>query len=160
MSEAKLIAGDLFEKVAGLAETSPRRRMNFNFHQAPEDNAHRLLNVLLAGAYVRPHRHTTPLKSETFLVLEGQVDAILFDDQGRITARYPLGAETPAGHVWGVDIPEGAWHTIVPRTARAVCFEVKPGPWDPATDKEWATWAPAEDSPAAAEYCRKLLQEE
>ena len=159
MSEAKLIADDLFETVAGLAAASPRRRMNHNFHQAPEDNAHRLLNVLLKGAYVRPHRHTTPPKSETFLVLEGQADAILFDDQGQITARYPLGAETPAGHVWGVDIPAGAWHTVVTRSARAVCFEVKPGPWDPSTDKEWAPWAPSEDSPAAAEYYRTLLQE-
>jgi hypothetical protein len=39
-----------------------------------------------------------------------------------------------------------------------VCFEVKPGPWERATDKEFAEWAPAESDPAAAEYLRRLLE--
>jgi cupin fold WbuC family metalloprotein len=115
--------------------------------------------VLLRGTYIRPHRHSAPPKSETFLVLEGIADVILFDDEGRVTARYSLGAEAHEGRLWGVDLPPGVWHTVLPRTALAVCFEVKPGPWEPATDKEFAPWAPAEDSPSAAEYCRLLLED-
>jgi cupin fold WbuC family metalloprotein len=156
MSEVKLISAALFETVADLAAASPRRRMNHNFHQGPADNPHRFLNVLLRGTYIRPHRHSAPPKSETFVVLEGLADAIVFDERGAITARYSLGAETPDGRLWGIDVPPGVWHTVVARTARAVCFEVKPGPWEPATDKEFAPWAPAEDSPSAAEYCRML----
>jgi cupin fold WbuC family metalloprotein len=158
MSEAKLISAGLFEALAGLASASPRRRMNHNFHASADDNPHRFLNVLLRGTYIRPHRHLAPPKSETFLVLEGVADAILFDDEGRILARYSLGALTPEGRLWGVDLPPGVWHTVLPRTARAVCFEVKPGPWEPATDKEFAPWAPPEDSPSAPEYCRLLLE--
>ncbi|HUE00423.1 MAG TPA: WbuC family cupin fold metalloprotein [Bryobacteraceae bacterium] len=158
MAEVKLISGSLFETVAALASGSPRRRMNHNFHSGPVDNPHRFLNVLLRGTYVRPHRHSAPPKPESFLVLEGMADVILFDDGGSITARYSLGAETPEGHLWGVDLPPGVWHTVLPRTARAVCFEVKPGPWEPATDKEFAPWAPPEDSPSAAEYCRMLME--
>lgn len=157
MSETKLIPAELFETVAGLAAASPRRRMNYNFHEAATDNPHRFLNVLLRGTYVRPHRHCAPPKSETFLVLEGVADVILFDDTGAITARHSLGADTPQGRLWGVDIPPGVWHTILPRTERVVCFEVKPGPWEPATDKDFAAWAPAEGSPDAADYCRTLL---
>ena len=158
MSEVKLISAGLFDRVADLAAASPRRRMNHNFHEAADDNPHRFLNVLLRGTYIRPHRHLAPAKAETFLVLEGVAVAILFDGGGAITARYPLGAETPEGRVWGIDLPPGVWHTVLPRTERAVCFEVKPGPWMPATDKEFAEWAPAEDSPAVAEYCRILLE--
>ena len=157
MSEAKLIPAGLFETVAELAARSPRRRMNHNLHEAPGDNPHRFLNVLLRGTYIRPHRHTSPPKSETFLVLEGVADAILFDDRGAITARHSLGAETSEGRLWGIDIPPGVWHTVLPRTARAVCFEVKPGPWDAATDKEFAPWAPEEGSPSVEDYCRMLL---
>lgn len=158
MSQAKLISAELFETVADLAAASPRRRMNHNFHEAADDNPHRFLNVLLRGTYIRPHRHTAPPKSETFLVLEGVADVILFDGAGSITERYSLGVETPEGRVWGIDLHPGVWHTVLPRTARVVCFEVKPGPWEPATDKEFAPWAPGEDSPSAAEYCRALLE--
>jgi cupin fold WbuC family metalloprotein len=57
----------------------------------------------------------------------------------------------------GVDLPPGIWHTILPRTPRVVCFEVKPGPWQAATDKEFAPWAPAEDDPDAFRYAASLL---
>jgi cupin fold WbuC family metalloprotein len=158
MSEAKLIPAGLFDTVADSAAASPRLRMNHNFHDGAADNPHRFLNVLLRGTYIRPHRHLAPPKSETFLVLEGVAEAILFDDGGAISARYALGAETPEGRLWGIDLPAGVWHTVLPRTERVVCFEVKPGPWEPATDKEFALWAPAEGSPAVAAYCQMLLE--
>ncbi|HEY1947583.1 MAG TPA: WbuC family cupin fold metalloprotein [Bryobacteraceae bacterium] len=158
MSEVKLISSSLFNTVAELAAASPRRRMNHNFHSGPTDNPHRFLNILLRGTYVRPHRHSDPPKAESFLVLEGAADVILFDDQGVITARYRLGTESPEGHLWGVDLPPGVWHTIVARAERVVCFEVKPGPWEPANDKEFATWAPIETDPAAAAYSNALLK--
>jgi cupin fold WbuC family metalloprotein len=116
------------------------------------------LNVLLKGTYIRPHRHLDPPKPEAFLVLEGAADVIIFDDEGHITDRYRLGSETPEGRLWGVDIAPGVWHTILPRSERAVCFEVKPGPWQPATDKEFAAWAPPENEPGAAAYCKALLE--
>jgi cupin fold WbuC family metalloprotein len=158
MREVKLISAELFDTVTGLAAESPRRRMHHNFHASAQDNPHRFLNVLLRGTYIRPHRHSEPPKAETFLVLEGAADVILFDEQGAIVARHALGSETTEGRLWGVDLPPGVWHTILPRTDRVVCFEVKPGPWEPASDKEFASWAPAEGSPAAAEYCRVLLE--
>jgi cupin fold WbuC family metalloprotein len=131
--------------------------MNRNFHSGPEDNPHRFLNVLLRGTYIRPHRHSDPPKAESFLLLEGEADVIIFDDAGAVTARYRLGADTPDGRLWGVDVPPGVWHTVLPRSARAVCFEVKPGPWEPATDKEFAAWAPAEGDPTAPAYAEALL---
>jgi cupin fold WbuC family metalloprotein len=157
MTEVKLISGSLFDSVAAQAEASPRLRMNYNFHSGPADNPHRFLNVLLRDTYIRPHRHLDPPKSEAFIVLEGIAEVILFDEHGTVTGRHQLGAESPQGRLWGIDIPPGVWHTILARTARAVCFEVKPGPWIPANDKEFATWAPAEADPAAAAYREALL---
>jgi cupin fold WbuC family metalloprotein len=156
MTDVQLIAGSLFDRVAELAAASPRLRMNHNFHSGPADNPHRFLNVL-RGTYIRPHRHLAPPKSESFLVLEGVADVILFDDHGSVTARHQLGAESPEGRVWGIDIPPGVWHTILAQTSRVVCFEVKPGPWIASNDKEFAGWAPAEDDPDAADYRNSLL---
>ena len=157
MGEIKLIPQSLFRTVTELAAQSPRRRMNFNFHDSPSDNPSRLLNVLLAGTYIRPHRHQSPPKAETFLVLEGAADVIVFDDLGAIQASYRLGGDSGEGRIWGIDIPPGIWHTIVARSDRVICFEVKPGPYDPATDKQFADWAPAETDPAAGSYLESLL---
>jgi cupin fold WbuC family metalloprotein len=157
MTEVKLISASLFNTVTELAAASPRLRMNYNFHSDPADNPHRFLNVLLRGTYIRPHRHFAPPKSESFLVLEGIADVILFDDRGAIAGRYRLGEESPEGRLWGVDILPGVWHTILPRTTRVVCFEVKPGPWVPANDKEFASWSPAENDPDTAAYSKSLL---
>ncbi len=148
------ISEALFDQVAAQAAQSPRRRMNYNFHSGPDDNPHRFLNVLLEGTYIRPHRHLDPPKAETFLVLEGEADLLIFDNKGFITHRYHLGS---GRKLRGVDLPPGIWHTILPRTPRVVCFEVKPGPWQAATDKEFAPWAPAEDDPDAFRYAASLL---
>ena len=153
----QLISSALFNTVAEKAAGSARLRMNHDFHSGPADNPHRFLNVLLRGTYVQPHRHGRPPKSESFLVLEGAADVIIFDDSGAIELRYRLGAETSEGRLWGADLPAGVWHTVLPRTERVVCFEVKPGPWDPANDKEFAAWAPAEGDPDAARYCAELM---
>ena len=157
MAQVQLITSALFDKVAAVAEVSPRRRMNHNFHSGPADNPHRFLNVLLRGTYIRPHRHLAPPKSESFLVLEGMAEVILFDDSGAISDRYQLGAQSPEGRLWGIDISPGLWHTILARTERVVCYEVKPGPWVAGTDKEFAEWAPPEDDPKASAYCRSIL---
>lgn len=158
MPEVQLISSAMFEEVAARAEASPRLRMNYNFHSGPGDNPHRFLNVLVKGTYIRPHRHLAPPKAESFLVLEGAAEVILFNDDGAIMARHRLGHQGD-GRVWGIDIPAGLWHTIMPRTARVVCYEVKPGPWIPGADKEFAEWAPAEDDPAASAYCVALLDD-
>ncbi len=148
----QLIDRKLFDDVAASAESTVRRRLNHNFHSGPDDNPHRFLNVLLRGTYIRPHRHSDPPKSETFVVLEGRAEVIIFTPEGAIESRHLLGDDT-----LGIDLSPGVWHTIITRTDRVVCFEVKPGPWLPATDKEFATWAPPEGDAAVAGYLESLL---
>jgi cupin fold WbuC family metalloprotein len=121
--------------------------MNHNFHDGPGDNPHRMLNVLLRGTYVRPHRHVAPPKSEAFLPLTGRVGIVCFDGSGAIIGRYLLDA---AGPIRGIDLAPGVWHTVVALSDVSVCYEVKPGPWEPASDKDFAEWAPAEQTPEAA----------
>ena len=131
--------------------------MNHNFHSGPEDNPHRFLNVLLRDTYIRPHRHANPPKAESFLVLQGEAEVIVFSESGAIVSRYRLGMETAGGRTWGVDLDPGIWHTIVALSDQVVCFEVKPGPWEPASDKEFASWAPAEGEAGASAYLQALL---
>jgi cupin fold WbuC family metalloprotein len=151
----QLIDSPLFEEVTQRAAASARRRMNHNFHSGPDDNPHRFLNVLLRGTYIRPHRHLDPPKSETFLVLEGHIRLLVFNENGDITESHEAG-DTLQPRVWGVDLSPGVWHTILALSDRAVCFEVKPGPWQPASDKEFAEWAPKEGDPDADAFLERL----
>ena len=121
-----------------------------------DDNPQRFLNVMLRDTYVAPHRHLQPAKTESFLVLEGCIVLICFEDDGTVRSRHWLG-NTPGAIARGIDLEPGVWHTLTAVTEYAVCYEVKPGPWDPANDKEFAPWAPREGDPRAEEYLRALV---
>jgi cupin fold WbuC family metalloprotein len=153
MTRIQLIDAPLIDAVTERARKSPRLRTNHNFHRDHADNPHRFLNALTRGTYCAPHRHLEPPKSETFLVLRGEVVVFLFDDRGRVSARHLLGR---AG-LFGIDIAPGAWHSIAAQSDSAVCFEVKPGPYEASADKEFAPWAPREGDARASAYLAELL---
>ena len=153
----QLISDPLIADLRARAARSKRGRINHNFHGSPQDAVHRFLNVLTRDTYVQPHRHATPPKHESFIVLDGRVAVIVFDDNGRVRDRWVLGSAS--GDHRGIDLPAGVWHTIAALSDQAVCYEVKPGPWDPATDKEFASWAPPEsDAEAARAWLHALLK--
>lgn len=116
-----------------------------------EDNPHRFLNVMVQGTYIAPHRHLDPPKSESFLVLRGEIAFFLFDDTGAISRIEILGREKT-----GIDIAPGLWHTLAVLSPEAVCYEVKPGPYSASNDKDFASWAPREGDPAVSEYLARL----
>lgn len=156
-SGVQLITKELIEAVIEQAKRSPRRRMNYNFHASASDNPHRFLNVFLEGSYVQPHRHLTVPKAESFIVLRGRMTAFVFNDRGEVVERHILAAGADL-IPQGIDLAPGVWHMVTALTPVAVCYEVKPGPWDPATDKDFAAWAPAEGSAEAPGYLENLLR--
>jgi cupin fold WbuC family metalloprotein len=147
------VTDELIERTVEGARSSPRLRKNYNFHASHTDPTHRFLNAWLRGTYAAPHRHRDPPKPESFVMLRGELACFVFDDDGNVRERYVLGRNG----LLGVDLPPGVWHTLAPVTDVAVCFEVKPGPWDPATDKEFAPFAPREGEAGAAEYLARLM---
>jgi cupin fold WbuC family metalloprotein len=148
----QLLDHSLFRELVEQAKLSPRLRTNHNFHRSMQENPHRFLNVLARGTYIAPHRHLDPPKTESFLVLEGEIAFFTFRDNGEIETSNVLGRDPV-----GIDIQPGVWHTLVVLTGHAICFEVKPGPYSAANDKDFAPWAPREGDPAASTYLDRLL---
>ncbi len=142
----------LLDELIERARRSPRLRVNHNFHASMEDNPHRFLNVMARGTYVAPHRHLDPPKAESFLVLDGEVAFFIFDDSGNVVRTEVVG-----GDPIGIDLAPGVWHTLTPLSAHAVCYEVKPGPYSAASDKDFAPWAPREGDPTVPAYLEKLM---
>ncbi len=148
-----ILDANLFDDLVELARTSPRLRTNHNFHRNMDENPHRFLNVMLRGTYVAPHRHLNPPKSESFIVLRGEIAFFTLDEEGRVVSATVLGQDPV-----GIDIQPGIWHTLVVLSDYAVCFEVKPSPYSASNDKDFAVWAPREGEPGTAAYLQSLLE--
>jgi cupin fold WbuC family metalloprotein len=155
--DVQLIDAPLVERVTSDARRSPRGRLNHNFHRTLDENPNRLLNVLLEGSYITPHRHLDPPKAEAFLVLLGCAAFFIFDDDGAVTRSLTLGPADSGADALGIDLAPGVWHTLAAVGGPAVCYEVKPGPYCALDDKSFATWAPREGDPAATDYLEQLL---
>jgi cupin fold WbuC family metalloprotein len=153
MPEIQLLNAELFESLIERARQSPRLRTNQNFHSSMEDNPHRFLNVMIRGTYIAPHRHLDPPKAESFLVLDGEIAFFTFDDAGRIESAHILGRD-----IAGIDLVPGVWHTMMPLTPHAICYEVKPGPYVANKDKDFAPWAPREGDAGVREYLESLMR--
>jgi len=146
---------DLVQHKACDAARSARGRDIHIFHEGDADPLQRMLNALRPGSYVRPHRHLDPPKSESVVLLQGLLGYVSFRDDGLPDEESSLLLDTARG-VYGYDIRPGVWHTIFALTPDTVVFEVKPGPYHPASDKDFAPWAPPEHSPEAAVFLAEI----
>ncbi len=121
-----VINENFLDKVSEQAKTSPRLRMNYNFHQSLDEKCHRFLNAVEPGTEVPIHKH--PMKDETFVILRGKVRVTTHNDDGSIIEDVVL---CPEDGRYGVNIPKGVWHTIVALEPDSVIFECKEGPFVP-----------------------------
>lgn len=143
-----------FDELSAVARQSPRLRVNRNLHASYDEPCQRLLIAIEPGSYIQPHRHTTPAKPESFVLLRGALALVLFDEHGGIIEAPVLSARTG---LQVVDIVPGEWHMAVCLEPGTLFYEAKPGPYVPLSDKDFAPFAPPEGSPEAAGYLTELL---
>jgi cupin fold WbuC family metalloprotein len=148
-----LIDDALIAATVAASRNSPRGRIIQPLHAGPDDPLHRMLNVVQPGSYIRPHRHAAPPKGEAVIVLRGSLCHINFADGGDVAAVFTLAAGS--GTV-GIDVRPGVFHTFLALEPDTVVFEVKPGPYEAANDKDFAPWAPEEGSAGVARYLADL----
>ena len=144
----KVIQEKILDQLVDEAKTSPRLRKNLNLHTELNEPIQRMCNAFEPDTYVRPHRHPQAGVWELFVVLTGEADVVLFDQDGMVTQRVSLSAGGPN---YVVEIPPQTWHTVVSQQTGTVLFEVKQGPYQPLTEQDFASWAPAENNARAAE---------
>jgi cupin fold WbuC family metalloprotein len=145
--QVKRLSQELLDDITQKARSSPRLRQNYNFHELGE-KVQRFLNVLQPGTYVRPHRHLRSSQVngfEFFLVLQGELGMIIMDEKGQILHQERVSAQ---GDTRGVELAEGTYHTLVALAPDTIILELKEGPYDPSTDKEFLDF-PQEGTVAA-----------
>jgi cupin fold WbuC family metalloprotein len=149
------ITDQRIEDLAGRAGEMPRKRAHHFFPGDPGDGIQPFLLALDPEAYFRPHRHSDSGGLEVVAALRGKTLVAVFDDGGRVTEHAVL---APDGETRIVEIEAEEWHTVLALQAGSVVLNVKEGPYDPETNKTFAAWAPAEGTPEARAFNRRLLR--
>lgn len=128
------------------ARISPRKRARICAHKTNDDALHEMVIVISADSYIHPHRHVG--KSESFHIVEGEVDVAVFDDDGKLSGVIQLGAPA-SGRCFYYRLSESAFHTLLIRSEYLIVHEVTNGPFD--RDRTvLAKFAPTEDCEAEA----------
>ena len=130
---------------------SPRLRMIQPVQRAQTAKVQRLLNFLQPGTYIRPHCHLLEHATESVCLLGGHLEILIFNPQGSIRTRHHLTTTSPL-----IDIEPGVWYGMIVHAPDTVIFEVKKGPYNPETDKKFASWSPEEDSPNVKDFLARL----
>jgi len=138
-----------------LAKKSPRKRMNFNFHDTAGDPLQRMLHAMQPGTYVQPHKHENPDKREAFIVLTGRLAVLEYNDNGNVINYIILDREE--GN-FGTEVAPRTWHSIIALTENSVVYEIKDGPYSPIDDKNFAKWAPREGDAECLPYLQDLIK--
>ena len=135
---------EFLDELLARASESPRLRQNYDLRTSAGDTSQRMLNALLPDTEVPIHRHEDT--TETVVCLMGRLEEIIYEEVVEYVSEQTSGIEDvmqkrtfkevarhllcPAEGRYGIQIPQGAWHTI--RVIEpSVIFEAKDGAYKP-----------------------------
>jgi cupin fold WbuC family metalloprotein len=120
------------------AETNERKRIRICAHRTTEDRLHEMIIVHTKETYVWPHKHIN--KTESFHVIDGRADVVIFDEAGKITQVIKMG-DYQSGLCFYYRVADPLFHTLLIYSDMLVFHEVTNGPFNHA-DSAYAPWAP------------------
>jgi len=116
------------------------KKLRICAHTNVDDPLHEMIIAHSKGNYIRPHKHL--FKSESFHIVEGYMDVIIFDDYGNVNRIIKMG-EYSSNYSFFYRISFGFYHTIIPISEIVVFHEITNGPFQ-KDDNVWAEWSPKE----------------
>jgi cupin fold WbuC family metalloprotein len=124
------------------AAVSPRRRARVCAHRGVDDKLHEMIVVLKQDSYLTPEKHE--VKVESYHIIKGIADVVIFDDAGNVTAVVQMG-DHASGRAFYYRLSDPSfYHTLIIRSESLVYHETATGPFQ-KSDTVIAPWAPAEN---------------
>ena len=80
-------------------------------HRDAAETLHEMFICLHRDTYIRPHKHDG--KSESFHIVQGEVDVLIFDGRGKVTQVVSLG-EFSSGNPFYYRLAVPAFHCVLP----------------------------------------------
>jgi cupin fold WbuC family metalloprotein len=134
-------------KLINLAKKTPRNRVRFCSHSSDQDTLHEMFIVHPKGAYVRPHKHIN--KIESMLVIDGEVDYIMFDNDGNVDEIVEMGGVESKKSFYQT-IRQDKFHTLIIKSEWLVFLEITNGPFD-KDNAVFADWSPEDSNISSVE---------
>ena len=117
-------------------------RVRINLHPDNADTLHEMFIAIRPDSYIRPHKH--PHKSEAFHIVYGEVDIVIFEDDGSIRQVVPLAAGSSSTAFY-YRMSKPFFHTLMIKSDLLVVHEITNGPFV-KDGTAFAGFAPAEDA--------------
>ena len=133
------------------ALSNERRRARICAHNSNSDALHEMLIAIGRDSYIRPHRHHN--KTESFHLIEGSADIVLFSENGSIEDVIKLAPN--ANFYYRLDAPR--YHTLIIASPLLVIHEITSGPFD-SNLTDYAAFSPPEGSIEGVDFMAKLRQ--
>lgn len=128
------------KKLISLADNTSRKRVRYCSHSSEHDLLHEMVIVHPRDAYVRPHKHIN--KIESMLVIDGELDYIMFDDNGNVENIVSMG-DYESKKPFYQTIRQEKFHSLIIKSKWLVFLEITNGPFD-KKDTIFAEWSPLE----------------
>ena len=128
------------EELKQKAKLNPRKRIRVCAHKNTKDHIHEMLIVHEKSCYVRPHKHAS--RTESFHIIEGKADIILFNEDGSVDQSIPMG-DIASGLKFFYRLPPSRYHTLLIHSDVLVFHEITDGPFI-LEGTTWAPWSPDE----------------
>lgn len=136
---------DALAAVTRMAQASPKKRARICAHKDGTAAIQEMIIVIRQGSYVAPHRHQN--KCESFHLIDGSADIVVFEDNGDIRKVIRFSRE----RAFFYRLEASLFHTIIVRSDRIAFHEVTNGPFV-ANATEYAPFAPREGEAGVAGY--------
>ncbi|MBE9116857.1 WbuC family cupin fold metalloprotein [Lusitaniella coriacea LEGE 07157] len=138
---------DDIEYLKEKSQENLRKRIRLCAHQGVDDTLHEMLIIHTNETYVRPHKHFN--KSESFHIIEGACDVVIFDEEGTVSEVIPMGT-FDSGKRFYYRLPEPYYHTLLIHSEFLVFHETTNGPFN-RSETEFASWSPTEEDTAGVQ---------
>lgn len=145
----------LLDKMCADAASSNRLRISYNLHDELSDLIQRFITVSHPGTYIQPHKHENPDKREIFVLMQGRVIVVTFNNDGSILDYIILSI---IDNNYIAEIPPTTWHSIIVLEQNSIVFQVIDGPFIPIDNKNFASWAPSEGGKDCDSYINTILK--
>lgn len=132
------INGEYITDLKKRAKENGYNRATMCLHNDVRAHVHEMINVFSKHDYIRPHCH--PIKTETKVIIEGELLVVIFDEAGKVLDEVVLSREQKSAFTIRID--KGIYHTNIALTETAVFHEIVSGPFTGNNDNVYPIWAP------------------
>ena len=140
---------------------SPRKRYRYCLHDNTNHLTQEMIICMNGFSYFRPHKHPKG-NSESYHMLDGQLDIFIFDDQGKVLQIVKLSSkESNINNDRDLiyRLSGSKYHLMIPQSEWVIFHEVSTGPFDTSKIQE-ADFAPLNNCSLieAENYCKSLYK--